>query len=100
MSVNTVEQAVLAQDLDLDYLGAGAIFSTSSKADASSAKGIEFLDDILKAGNKKPLVAIGGINEENCNLFLNAPCDGIAVISAISQAKDPKKTVKKLLMQY
>lgn len=98
LSVNTVEQALQAEKLAVDYLGVGAIFTTSSKADATEAKGVEFLLEIKSnIKNTKPIVAIGGINEENCRLVRATNCDGIAVISAISKSKDVQKTVQTLL---
>ncbi|MBR1376014.1 MAG: thiamine phosphate synthase [Cardiobacteriaceae bacterium] len=97
LSVNTVEQALQAANLAVNYLGVGAIFTTTSKSDATQAKGVEFLLEIKSNINTKPIVAIGGINEENCQLVRATNCDGIAVISAISKSKDVQKTVRRLL---
>ena len=52
---------------------------------------------ILKTKITKPIIAIGGINLDNINKILNAGANGIAVISAISEAKDSAIAVKLLV---
>ena len=61
VSAQTVSQAVLAQEAGADYLGVGAVFSTSTKLDADTVS-LETLREICTAV-KIPVVAIGGINE-------------------------------------
>ncbi|GAA7430700.1 thiamine phosphate synthase [Helicobacter pylori] len=96
LSVNTLEQALKARHLDhIAYLGVGPIFPTPSKKDAKQVVGVELLKKIRDSGVKKPLIAIGGINTDNALKL----CEygGIAVISAIAQAKDKALVVEKLL---
>ena len=59
VSAKTVEQALLAEKHGADYLGVGAVFSTSTKTDATGVSH-ETLRDICQA-IKIPVVAIGGI---------------------------------------
>ncbi|GAA9185333.1 thiamine phosphate synthase [Helicobacter pylori] len=95
LSVNTLEQALKACHLDgVAYLGVGPIFPTQSKKD-KQVVGVELLKKIKDSGIKKPLVAIGGITMHNASKL----CEygGIAVISAIVQAKDKALAVEKLL---
>ncbi|MCQ2698188.1 thiamine phosphate synthase [Helicobacter pylori] len=95
LSVNTLEQALKARHLDgVAYLGVGPIFPTPSKKD-KQVVGVELLKKIRDSGVKKPLVAIGGITMHNASKL----CEygGIAVISAITQAKDKALAVEKLL---
>ncbi len=95
LSVNTLEQALKARHLDgVAYLGVGPIFPTQSKKD-KQVVGVELLKKIQDSGVKKPLVAIGGITTDNA-LKLREYV-GIAVISAIAQAKDKALAVEKLL---
>ncbi|GHS27110.1 thiamine-phosphate synthase [Helicobacter pylori] len=95
LSVNTLEQALKARHLDgVSYLGVGPIFPTQSKKD-KQVVGVEFLKKIKDSGVKKPLVAIGGITMHNASKLREY--GGIAVISAIAQAKDKALAVGKLL---
>ncbi|GAA8998102.1 thiamine phosphate synthase [Helicobacter pylori] len=95
LSVNTLEQALKACHLDgVAYLGVGPIFPTQSKKD-KQVVGVELLKKIKDSGIKKPLVAIGGITMHNASKLREY--GGIAVISAIAQAKDKALAVEKLL---
>ncbi|GAA8462339.1 thiamine phosphate synthase [Helicobacter pylori] len=96
LSVNTLEQALKAHHLDgVSYLGVGPIFPTPSKKDIKQVVGVELLKKIKDSGVKKPLIAIGGINTDNASKLREY--GGIAVISAITQAKDKALTIGKLL---
>ncbi|MGL2831805.1 thiamine phosphate synthase [Helicobacter pylori] len=95
LSVNTLEQALKACHLDgVAYFGVGPIFPTQSKKD-KQVVGVELLKKIKDSGIKKPLVAIGGITTDNASKLREY--GGIAVISAIAQAKDKTLAVGKLL---
>ncbi|WQW59994.1 thiamine phosphate synthase [Helicobacter pylori] len=96
LSVNTLEQALKAHHLDhIAYLGVGPIFPTLSKKDAKEVVGVNLLKKIHDSGVKKPLIAIGGITTDNASKIQKF--SGIAVISAITQAKDKALAVGKLL---
>ncbi|GAA7758636.1 thiamine phosphate synthase [Helicobacter pylori] len=96
LSVNTLEQALKAHHLDgVSYLGVGPIFPTPSKKDIKQVVGVELLKKIKDSGVKKPLIAIGGITMHNASKLREY--GGIAVISAIAQAKDKALTIEKLL---
>ncbi len=95
LSVNTLEQALKARHLDaVAYLGVGPIFPTPSKKD-KQVVGVELLKKIKDSGVKKPLIAIGGITTDNASKLQKF--SGIAVISAIAQAKDKALVIGKLL---
>ncbi|MFP6165189.1 thiamine phosphate synthase [Helicobacter pylori] len=96
LSVNTLEQALKVRHLDgVAYLGVGPIFPTPSKKDAKQVVGVELLKKIRDSGVKKPLIAIGGITMHNASKLREY--GGIAVISAITQAKDKALAIEKLL---
>ncbi len=96
LSVNTLEQALKAHHLDhIAYLGVGPIFPTPSKKDIKQVVGVDLLKKIHDSGVKKPLIAIGGITTDNASKIQKF--SGIAVISAITQAKDKALAVGKLL---
>ncbi|WP_181231775.1 thiamine phosphate synthase [Helicobacter pylori] len=95
LSVNTLEQALKACHLDaVAYLGVGPIFPTPSKKD-KQVVGVELLKKIRDSGVKKPLIAIGGITMHNAPKLHEY--GGIAVISAITQARDKALAIEKLL---
>lgn len=94
VSAQTVEQAVLAEKHGADYLGVGAVFPTGSKADA-----VEVPHETLKAiceAVSIPVIAIGGITQENVKELTGSGICGIAVISAIYAQKDIQKAAKDL----
>lgn len=86
VSAQTVEQAVLAQQRGADYLGVGAVFPTGSKADAEDVS-LDTLKEICQSVHI-PVVAIGGISENNVDQLSGSGICGIAVISAIFAQPD------------
>lgn len=66
---------------EADYLGIGAIFPTSTKADAEHT-GLDFLKQV-RSKTQLPLVGIGGIHKQNLQNVLDHGADGVAVISAL-----------------
>lgn len=86
VSAQTVEQAKKAEQDGADYLGAGAVFPTSTKLDAADVP-YDTLKEIC-AAVKIPVVAIGGIKRENIKMLSGSGISGIAVVSAIFAAED------------
>lgn len=86
VSAQTVEQAILAEKNGADYLGVGAVFSTSTKKDAKPVS-----RDTLKAicqAVSIPVCAIGGISRENLPALSGTGIDGVALVSAVFGAPD------------
>lgn len=94
VSAQTVEQALLAEKAGADYLGVGAVFPTSSKDDANEVT-YETLKAICSAVSI-PVVAIGGITQENVHQLAGSGICGTAVISAIYAKPDIKKAAAEL----
>ena len=86
VSAHSVEEAVQAEKNGADYLGAGAVFSTASKTDVTSLS-METLKEICEAVSI-PVVAIGGISEENMDQLKGTGISGVAVISALFAQAD------------
>jgi thiamine-phosphate pyrophosphorylase len=95
LSVETVAQAEEAARLDVDYLGVGPVYSTTSKADAAPSLGLEGLSAICACSSHR-LLAIGGIQVENAAEVLAHGANGLAVVSAICAAVDPEATAREL----
>ena len=94
VSVQTAEQAIIAEKEGADYLGVGAVFPTSSKSDADYVS-FETLKEICNAVSI-PVVAIGGIGANNVLKLSESGISGIAVISAIFAAEDIESATKDL----
>lgn len=94
VSAQTVEQALLAEARGADYLGVGAVFPTASKDDAAEVSK-ETLKAICEAVSI-PVIAIGGITQENVGELAETGIVGAAVISAIFGQKDIKKATAQL----
>ena len=94
VSAGTVEEAILAEERGADYLGVGAVFPTGSKDDAIDVSK-ETLKEICKAVSI-PVIAIGGITQENVIELSGTGICGVAVISAIYAQKDIKKAAADL----
>lgn len=95
VSVTNKEEAIIAEAMGADYLGVGAIFSTSTKLDADAVS-IEELKNICESVSI-PVVAIGGINEENIIKLKGSKIDGVAVVSAIFAKENIKESAEQLL---
>ncbi|MDH5386115.1 MAG: thiamine phosphate synthase, partial [Candidatus Aminicenantes bacterium] len=96
ISVNTIKEAEESEAEGADYIGVGPIFYTSSKEDLRSILGFEGLKAIRNKV-KIPILAIGGINAENAGDVIVSGADGIAVISAIMDAKNITEATRNLL---
>lgn len=94
VSVHNVEEALEAVRNGADYLGVGAMFSTSTKADASVLSW-ETLRDICRAVDV-PVVAIGGISKGNLLKLAGTGVDGVALVSAIFGAEDIEAECRQL----
>jgi len=86
-SVSTPAQGRLAESEGANYLGVGPVYPTASKADAGEAIGPAVIASIRREVSA-PVLAIGGINRDNIIEVIRAGADGVAVISAVSEAED------------
>tara|TARA_Y100000294_G_C8546809_1_gene333537 strand:+ start:1076 stop:1702 length:627 start_codon:yes stop_codon:yes gene_type:complete len=93
LSTHSVEQAIDADQEDVDYITIGPIYKTRAK---DYTVGIEIIKPVLD-NIDKPLVAIGGINKNNIDEVLQQGAKSIAVISAVVSADDIKKAASELV---
>ncbi|MBS0350724.1 MAG: thiamine phosphate synthase [Proteobacteria bacterium] len=96
LSVNTLQQVQSSNFLPLDYIGIGAIFPTKNKFDIETIWGVAGLKKALKIA-AHPIIAIGGINENNIFSVINCGVQGVAAIGAFHDAADPYLATKKLI---
>jgi thiamine-phosphate pyrophosphorylase len=90
----TLEEALNAEKEGADYIAVGAIYPTPSKPGTRIA-GLETLRQV-KSKVSVPVVAIGGINEDNITEVLSASADAVAVISAVLGADNVKEASQRL----
>ncbi|MCH7621610.1 MAG: thiamine phosphate synthase [Chloroflexi bacterium] len=93
-SVHSEQGAQMAEAEGADFLLVGTIYATSSHPGHEPA-GPELIRRIA-ASCSLPLIGIGGINEANLGLVLEAGAQGVAVISSILGAPDPEEAARDL----
>jgi len=97
VSATTVEEAKKAEKDGGDYIGSGAIFPTQTKdADCITIDNLKKIVDSVNI----PLVAIGGLAEDNISSLANTNIGGISVVSAIMDSDDPKKASENLKKEF
>ena len=94
VTAKTVEQAKAAEAAGADYLGSGAVFGTSTKADAKPMD-LSLLKEITSSVSI-PVVAIGGIDESNAHKLKDTGIAGMAVVSGIFAKEDCRKAAEYL----
>ena len=94
ITANTVELAVAAERAGADYIGAGAVFGTTTKQNAKNLS-LDTLKAICQAVNI-PVVAIGGINADNLPQLAGTGAAGAAVVSALFAQKDPEEAARRM----
>jgi thiamine-phosphate pyrophosphorylase len=96
ISAKTADEAVAAERDGADYIGVGPIFITLSKDDSGPEVGLAGLRKV-RAKVKIPILAIGGISPANAAEVIRAGADGVAVISAITGAENPRSAAAELI---
>lgn len=99
-TAHNVSEAVKAEKDGADYLGVGAAFGSSTKADAKAIVSLDEYKKITEAVSI-PVVAIGGIDESNIMRLNGLGLSGFAVVSAVFSKDDVRaaaERMKKLAM--
>lgn len=94
-STHNLKQALGAAERGANYISFGPIFPSKTKP-SSKPLGIEKLREVCKKVSV-PAIAIGGINKDNVRKVIKVGAQGVAVVSAIAQAKDARKATQELL---
>lgn len=95
LSTHDLEDALAAINLSVSYISLGPIFPTRTKPGAHAPVGLDNLREI-KRKVSIPIVAIGGINEENLPSVISTGVDAVAMISDILTSRDIKGKVKRV----
>ena len=94
VSAKTVARGVEAENEGADYLGVGAIFPTTTKD--SPLTSLQTLSEIAAAVTI-PVVAIGGIKEENIEQLMGTGVAGVSLVSEIMLAEQIAEKVQGLM---
>jgi thiamine-phosphate pyrophosphorylase len=100
VSTDDPETARRAQAERAAYIGCGAVFGTTSKAEVAGERiGVEGLRAVVEAV-RIPVVGIGGVGVENVAEVARAGAAGAAVIGAVMKAQDPGAATRRLLEAF
>lgn len=94
LSTHSEEQGMKAYlDPDVDYIGVGPIFPTTTKDTAPV--GLEYLEYVVK-NLHLPFTAIGGIKEHNLHEIISRGAKNVCLVSDIVGAPDIAEKVREL----
>lgn len=101
VTANTADDILSFRGIDVDYVGVGPFRHTTTKKNLAPVIGLDgykdIVDKVTAAGNKLPLVAIGGITLEDVTGIMATGVQGIAVSGSIINAPDPVRYTTQLL---
>jgi len=96
LSTHGYAEMVYADRFCPSYIAMGAVFPTNLKKMPTAPQGLGRLYKYAHLMNHYPLVAIGGIDESSIHAVAKSGVGSVAVVRAITQAKNPKAAVKHL----
>jgi thiamine-phosphate pyrophosphorylase len=106
VTVRDPQQVRIACEGGAAYVGAGPVFRSSTKPQANDGNliGIEGLKDVVRSAEQYdvPVYAIGGIESDESQIeqcISEAGATGVAVVAAISSAKNPKFAARDFLQK-
>jgi thiamine-phosphate pyrophosphorylase len=95
LSTHNVREAVEAERVGADYIGLGPMRETTTKLDTEPVVGPAGLAEVRRHV-RLPIVAIGGIREQDMAEIIRSGADGVAVISALIGADDVEETARRM----
>ncbi len=95
LSVESYEQTLEANPMDVDYIGISPVYTTPTKQELEKGLGLKETSRIAKVSGH-PSVAIGGINLKTAREVLETGVNGLSVVSVICSAPSPKEASKEL----
>ena len=100
-TANTFDDILRLHDSGVDYIGLGPFRFTSTKVNLSPVLGIEGYESIinlcLERDINTPIIAVGGITLKDIEKILNVGVAGVAMSSAILNAKNHKREIAKII---
>lgn len=96
VSTHSLKEAKEAERAGADFVLFGPVYFTPSKAAYGSPQGVSALKEAVEK-TSLPVYAIGGIKAENISAVKGAGVRGVALISAVMSAADPKRAAEHIL---
>ena len=95
LSVETMEEVIAANALDVDYIGISPVYATPTKTDTLAPFGLEGIEEVMRLSRHR-CVAIGGMNRTTIGEVIARGVEGVAVVSAIVAAPSPREAAAEL----
>ncbi len=90
LSTHSLVQAQEAMNYELEYIGFGPVYPTTTKACPDPTVGTELLAEVLKLA-KVPVVAIGGIFPENIDEVLRTGAKNLSLVRYLMTTEMEKR---------
>lgn len=88
VSTHSLANAELAKQQKADFITFSPIFATPNKG---NPKGLDELREVCEKLKNFPVIALGGIGEDNCKSVLEAGASGFAAIRFLNSAENLRK---------
>ena len=95
LSVETMEEVIAVNALDVDYIGISPVYATPTKTDTLAPFGLEGIEEVMRLSRHR-CVAIGGMNRDTIGEVIARGVEGVAVVSAIVAAESPREASEEL----
>ena len=95
LSTHARDEVAAASDLDVDYVGLGPCFATSTKSLERAPQGPAIVESAAGA-TAKPVFPIGGITVHNVGRLIDAGARRVAVSSGILGTDDPSEAARRI----
>ena len=95
LSVETMDEVVAANALDVDYIGISPVYATPTKTNTLTPFGLEGIEEVMRLSRHR-CVAIGGMNNTTIGEVIARGVEGVAVVSAIVAASSPREASAEL----
>jgi hydroxymethylpyrimidine kinase/phosphomethylpyrimidine kinase/thiamine-phosphate diphosphorylase len=95
LSVETMDEVLAANELDVDYIGISPVYATPTKTDTLTPFGLEGIEQVMQQSRHR-CVAIGGMNRNTIGEVIARGVEGVAVVSAIVAAESPREASAEL----
>lgn len=95
LSVETMEEVIAANALDVDYIGISPVYATPTKTDTLAPFGLKGIEEVMRLSRHR-CVAIGGMNRNTIGEVIARGVEGVAVVSAIVAAESPREASEEL----
>ena len=96
LSVETMDEVLAANELDVDYIGISPVYATPTKTDTLTPFGLEGIEQVMQQSRHR-CVAIGGMNRNTIGEVIARGVEGVAVVSAIVAAESPREASAELV---